>query len=659
MPYTGEEQRFVLGVAYRAGPDPRIQKGLDGRRDWVSAAELEKAAWNFLRKGPRHGLFHIDGTTGHAETVESGIYRGPDWHVGDTTVFAGDWVMGSILDEPTWQMAKGGRITGYSPQGVAKGRAAAPKTVSLLKGAAAMNGGDVEIDEEDTYDTELYDLDTPQVDLVRKASNGVEQFLMMKGAGEGLLDTDYVRSLARGVDGGRDDTVTMSGSPAAMAAMIHGAAVRKVAKAQQPTHEDSHLGDKTMTTTRPAAARTGVSVAKADSGEDLDPTVIMAAPDPDAEGNPFEPGSPAWESADAATARKWTSLAVRLKAALGAMSERELLEAVGADPDDAEAAWDLQDAQCIMQCVIDTLASFAVGEQAAADMGEENFATVAKAMARFDPGVLDVFEGLVPVAKAGRATPGDTTELLGSVTAIQKVLKAMPTPATSGHAVADPKETAVTTTEAAKTEPTTAAAPTAPAPGPVHVAKAKTDPRVAVYTANGDLVGTCDPEDIAPVTDAKPATPEKADAPAASAMVPAESAAVIPGTQTVQAPAPDEQNVAKAAASAPEHSDVLTQTLVLVAKQLEASSQQSSQLAAEVQVLKGQVEFLAAKPDDRKKLLLNGATGTAGIADRGAPEDTLLELRKAVADAPDESTRNEAKRELAFATIKGRFAPRR
>ena len=118
------EQRFVLGIAYQAGPDPRIARGADGGRDYFTKAELEKAAWSFLRNGPRGGLFHIDGTEGACEFVESSIHRGPDVDWGDGIVVKdGDWIVGAILDEPAWAMYKAGKLNGFSPQGAARRRA--------------------------------------------------------------------------------------------------------------------------------------------------------------------------------------------------------------------------------------------------------------------------------------------------------------------------------------------------------------------------------------------------------------------------------------------------------------------------------------------------------------------------------------------------------
>lgn len=121
------EQRYVLGVAYQAGPDPKIQRGADGGRDFFSAEELEKAAWGFLRDGPSVGLFHADGTEGAATIVESYIWRADDWDLGNGCVVRkGDWLIGAVLDEPAWRLYKAGRITGWSPQGTATRRTTTP-----------------------------------------------------------------------------------------------------------------------------------------------------------------------------------------------------------------------------------------------------------------------------------------------------------------------------------------------------------------------------------------------------------------------------------------------------------------------------------------------------------------------------------------------------
>lgn len=122
-----QPERYVLGIAYQAGPDPRIKKGADGGRDFFSPAELEKAAWFFSKSSREIGLQHADGTVGAADVVESYIYRGPDWAVAgvdgeQVVVKAGDWLLGAILTPESWRMYQDGLITGWSPQGWARRR---------------------------------------------------------------------------------------------------------------------------------------------------------------------------------------------------------------------------------------------------------------------------------------------------------------------------------------------------------------------------------------------------------------------------------------------------------------------------------------------------------------------------------------------------------
>jgi hypothetical protein len=132
-----EEKRYVLGVAHPAGWRDSIAKGLDGARDYMLPDEVEKAAWWFARNGGQIGLAHVgyvpggtsdyDVTTGHAEVVESYVYRGPDWTITDTlgnaqVIKSGDWLVGGILDEPTWAEYKAGRFSGWSVMGTATRR---------------------------------------------------------------------------------------------------------------------------------------------------------------------------------------------------------------------------------------------------------------------------------------------------------------------------------------------------------------------------------------------------------------------------------------------------------------------------------------------------------------------------------------------------------
>jgi hypothetical protein len=122
---VAEERRFIVALAYQAGPDPRIVKGQDGRRDFFTADELEKAAHSFARNGMGGGAFHLDGTSEEFEPVESWIHRSSDWTVtgpsGSVTVVkSGDWLVAGYLSPKAWDAYKRGRITGVSPQGTAR-----------------------------------------------------------------------------------------------------------------------------------------------------------------------------------------------------------------------------------------------------------------------------------------------------------------------------------------------------------------------------------------------------------------------------------------------------------------------------------------------------------------------------------------------------------
>lgn len=123
-PGDGPAQQYVCGIAYQSGPDPRIAKGLDGARDYFEPAELEKACFSFMTSGQQAGLFHLDGTLGHAQPVENYIYRNPvPWVLGpDLIVKKGDWLQGYLLDDRAWDLVKAGKVSGLSPQGVARRR---------------------------------------------------------------------------------------------------------------------------------------------------------------------------------------------------------------------------------------------------------------------------------------------------------------------------------------------------------------------------------------------------------------------------------------------------------------------------------------------------------------------------------------------------------
>lgn len=130
---TVGERRYTLGLAYPANR-PDVGKALDGFRDFAPPETLEQAAWSYLRKGGGVGLGHEDGTEGHGHVVESYIYRGPDWpQANGYTVKSGDWLLGVVWDDETWQAIKTDRIRGFSPQGAAHRRKPTPEALAALR----------------------------------------------------------------------------------------------------------------------------------------------------------------------------------------------------------------------------------------------------------------------------------------------------------------------------------------------------------------------------------------------------------------------------------------------------------------------------------------------------------------------------------------------
>lgn len=116
------ERRFVLGIAY-----PALRK--DGHGEWMTPETVEATAWEFLRSGRQIGVFHADGTVGHADVVESYIHRGaPEtYDLGDgasVTVNPGDWVLGAIFDAQLWSLLKAGQLDGWSIDGTGRRRKA-------------------------------------------------------------------------------------------------------------------------------------------------------------------------------------------------------------------------------------------------------------------------------------------------------------------------------------------------------------------------------------------------------------------------------------------------------------------------------------------------------------------------------------------------------
>lgn len=296
------------------------------------------------------------------------------------------------------------------------------------------------LDDDDEF-SELVSPNTPRADLVKAPANGADSWLVMKQDAAGLLDPEFVQELAaRSGQGEKERAVmangiTVSGSPADIASFIHKAAQRD---RERDASKEAGVPD--------TVTKADVNPDLDDGRDGLDPTVPLAEPDEMGSGSPTDPGSPAWESVDAATACKWTSILARARVAVDMLAERELLEAAAGDDGDACNAMDLQDACCAIDYVIGVLAPFAVAEQSEADCGDMAMAKSAAVLSAPDgtiltairkgaederlPGALATLEtyGAI-VRKSGRVLSSVNEQRIRTATAsLTEVLSSLPLP---------------------------------------------------------------------------------------------------------------------------------------------------------------------------------------------------------------------------------------
>lgn len=505
-------------------------------------------------------------------------------------------------------------------------------------------------DIEDPF-TELVDATIPRVDLVDKAANGMRFLIAKQADGAGLFGADFVRELLAKSETAPEpeqEVVTMSGSPAAIAKMIHEA------------------GRKTTTTDPAAAVAKELELDESPDGMDTD--VLLAAPEGEASGSVTDPGSPAWEAIDAATARKWTSILARAKVAVDLLADREMLEAATGDEDDMSNAWDLQDACCAIDYAISILAPFAVDEQSEADCGELMEA-VGKALAGFDAAPLDTIETLGQVRKAGRVlSTANESAIRGAVESLQKVLSSLPAAPTvpeDGQSVAKEMETDMP--EPTQVEDTLTDAGETPEMG---IAKADGEkvPQVAVYDKKGNLVGICDPADIVMIAGAEAEEPEPADdTPAAEAApevtdltpAPADEA----GTPADAVPAPEDDAVTKQTVNPEDVLKSIAADAVAAALDTYSATQEQdiakqadlAQLAKQVEELTELVKALEEQPA-MPKVFTNGAVPPRDLRgmDRGSFATDVVkaqERRRTLYQSADASEQNRVANEMQTEAI--------
>lgn len=106
-----DEQKLVYGIVYE--PDKT-----DAHGDFMTAAEIEKAAHGFLKDARQIDKQH-DFQGGVGEVVES--YVAPaDFEVNGETIKKGSWVLVTKASDEIWEQIKKGDITGYSMAGIAE-----------------------------------------------------------------------------------------------------------------------------------------------------------------------------------------------------------------------------------------------------------------------------------------------------------------------------------------------------------------------------------------------------------------------------------------------------------------------------------------------------------------------------------------------------------
>lgn len=324
------------------------------------------------------------------------------------------------------------------------------------------------------------------------------------------------------------------------------------------------------------------AVRKADDVTELDPTDDpMDIADPDAAGLPVptdaagdaaEPGSPAWEALDAAHGRAATSQLLALKNIVEALADREATEASAGLADGDMNAMDLSDVCSAIDFAVAVMAKYAVDEQDESVTAQADIEDAARDLGLIKGLVVDT-DQLVAIAKAGRVLSGKNESALRSAAeSINNVLASLPAATEETPVAKSTDELLDDALRVRKDQPGGEADPTAPAvtdtdgnaaavaldTPPEAAATDQTDvpvvkagkPQVAVFDADGKLVGTVDPVNLNPIAAATPPAGGDAQGGAADpAAVAADPAAVAAPTDPAAAPAADDETaVAKALA---------------------------------------------------------------------------------------------------------------
>jgi hypothetical protein len=426
--------------------------------------------------------------------------------------------------------------------------------------------------------SELVDADIPRVDLVGKAANGT-RFLFKKSAADetpnaSLFTPEQVR-----------DIITKSEKESSMTDTV---AAEDVVK------------------------------------DDLDPTIPLADP---AKGeptvDPLEPGSPAWEAVDAATADKWVGILARARNAIQLLATRENQEAA-AGVGDGMVAFELDEAAQAIDYAVQAVAAFGAEEHAEVEITEE-LQAVGKSLDGFDLGTLDTVERFASIEKAGRTlSAANEAALRGAAESIQKVLASLPAAPTEQVE----KETPVDNEEAT----------------PVEVEKA--DALVAVYDQSGNLLGAVKPNNLTPLSTGEPvdkpapapeADPVPAEEPTAADLEPAP--ADDAGEPTDAPVVPDEEQPVEKSEAEATTSDLASLVKeavdIQVAKALEERDTVIKGLQDKITHLEGPAPSKVASYG-----IMPRATHLRGQGNGSVAPDEAVDLRKSLENAGSEGERN-------------------
>jgi hypothetical protein len=421
---------------------------------------------------------------------------------------------------------------------------------------------------------------------------------------------------------------------------------------------------------------------------------LLEDPDDGVPGNAdLDPGSPAWESADANTAVAALSDLARLRAVVGMLADREEVEAVTSDPDDAENVWSLEDAECAIDYAMSVLAPYAIDEQAEVDLSDVTKSVMEH---RGDIATVEVYQPLIKVG--AKLSAASMAKLAAAKQAIDDLVASMPGPTTTEG---DPKEKApagganptpnpdggtpvakkVTPADVAKSlnrkngEPVTdtvASVPVAevtkqeeiPTVGGttyvLNTVEKASDSQILVYGpdgAEGGPIGAVDPKNMTTfanssdptdttVTPDDDSTDDTTDAPEEAAP----DQTTIPGTDTVQSPVEDDVTKAVAMTVA----DRFAEALAPFAEKFE----QHAELAKSVEVLKEQLAEVMKMPDDRKSPVLNGSIGKAGTISRDGADEapSFADIQKQIAEVTDPVQKAQLQNTLASEAIRQRIS---